>query len=69
MKVTYDPAADTAMIYLVYPLQPGSVQRTEAADVDLDHAAVMLDFDADSRLVALEILGASKVLPAALLTS
>lgn len=64
MKVTYDPEADAATIYLVAP-RPGMSKTTIPADVGDRFFA--FDFDAEDRLVAIEILDASKVLPARVL--
>lgn len=64
MRITFDPAADAAMIYLVDAPRDGSVARSEVCDVEFRDGAVVLDLDAEDRLLAIEILGASKLLPA-----
>ncbi len=64
MRITFDPAADAAMIYLVDRVPDGGVARSEVCDVEFIGGAVILDLDADDRLLAIEVLGASKLLPA-----
>ena len=61
MRLSYDKVADAAMIYLGD--EPISPTRQEVADVELQDAAIVFDFDSDERLVAIEIMGASRVLP------
>jgi uncharacterized protein YuzE len=66
MKVTYDPIADAATIYFV-PRTPGMSKKTEMVEVDGHMLAI--DFDAAGRLIYIEVLNATKVLPAELLKS
>lgn len=58
IKVTYDKQADAAYIYLTQ-VPPGAAVR----QVDAIAGTVVLDFDAGDRLIGLEVLSASKVLP------
>lgn len=68
LEIRYDPVADAAYIYVV-PRGPGrSVARTRFCNVELDGAAISIDLDAVNSVLGFEILGASKVLPAGLLT-
>ncbi|WP_460845777.1 DUF2283 domain-containing protein [Nocardioides ultimimeridianus] len=62
MRMTHDREADAAYIYLVDEVAPGEVTQTRVADVPLDRAAIAVDFDADGRIIGLEILGANRVL-------
>lgn len=54
MNVTYDPHTDTLSIVLA---------PTAVAESSEEKPGVILDFDADGRLVGLEILDASKSMP------
>lgn len=63
MRIVYDSFADAAHIYL-RELALGEIVKTEPCDVDSKEGAVILEFDAKGRLVGIEILGASRLLPA-----
>lgn len=67
MKLTYDPDADAASIYLVDSIEPGGTARSHVCDVELKDCTVVLDFDATDKLIGIELLGASKLLPSVLL--
>lgn len=68
LEVRYDPEADAAYIYVV-PRGPGrAVARTKFLDVELENSAISVDFDAANTVLGVEILGASRVLPANLLS-
>ncbi|MCU0895215.1 MAG: DUF2283 domain-containing protein [Rhodospirillales bacterium] len=54
MNITYDRRTDTLSIVLA---------PREVAESDEDKAGVILDYDADGRLVGIEILDASKTMP------
>ncbi len=64
MKVTYDPKSDAAYIYLATRIEPGGVKSTYACDPAETGAEINLDFDSDGRLIGIEVLGASRKLPA-----
>ena len=64
--MTYDPEADAASIFLV-PFKPG--MSKEAVPIDIDGHAFAFDFDAEGRLVSIEVQNASKVLPVSVLKS
>ncbi len=57
-RITYDPAADAAYIYLRGPIGRGEVAKTEIADVDILSGSVNLDFDGAGKLIGIELLGA-----------
>ena len=67
MRFSYDAEADAAMIYLDPVGGLRSTARSDLADIELDGSSFVLDFDADNRLISIEILGASKVLPFSML--
>lgn len=54
MNITYDRRTDTLSIVLA---------AREVAESDEDKAGVILDYDAEGRLVGIEILDASKTMP------
>ena len=57
MRVTYDPAADAMYLYLT-ERSPGTpdVARTEEVAT-----GVMLDFDAEDRVIGIEVLAVSRL--------
>lgn len=57
MKVTYDKEADAMYIYLK-KIEAGEVEDT----IELNEN-IILDFDKDKKLIGIEILNASKVIP------
>lgn len=57
MKIEYDKEADAAYIYLVEDIGDGKAVRT----IQLNDN-IILDFDADGKLIGIEVLNASKVL-------
>ncbi len=57
MKFEYDKDADAAYIYLEHPIKDGEVKST----IELNDN-IILDFDANGKLLGVEILDASKVL-------
>ena len=68
MRVTYDPVADAAYVELAGPIGDGEA-ATAAHSISTPggRGEVTLDFDADGRLLGIEVLRASAVLPAAVL--
>jgi uncharacterized protein YuzE len=63
VRVTVDVVANAATIYVMDPIMPGTVVSSHVCDLDVEDCAVVLDLDASGRLVSIEILGASKLLP------
>ncbi|MDO3648171.1 DUF2283 domain-containing protein [Nocardia mangyaensis] len=63
--MTYDSAADAAMIYLADHIGPGQAVRQQA--VPLDRAEMILDFDVQGMLVGIEVIGARETLAAEVL--
>lgn len=63
LSVTYDGEADAAYIYLVDPrTKPRSAHMYACDPVAVD-GMINLDFDADGRLIGIEVLGAASKLP------
>jgi uncharacterized protein YuzE len=67
MRLTHDPEADAATLYLVDSIEHGGVARIHICDTEQANCAVILDFDSADRLIAIELLGASRLLPGELL--
>lgn len=60
MKLTYDPEADAAYIYLVPTVAKGEVEDTRRCfDKGLD-GMISFDFDKHGKLLGVEVLGASR---------
>jgi PPOX class probable F420-dependent enzyme len=61
MRMEYDRVADAAMVYL----KDGPIRsdRQEVVDLEFADAAIVLDLDQLGRILAIEFLGASKILP------
>ncbi len=57
MRMTYDPAADAAYLYLT----ERGPETLEVARTQEVAEGVMLDFDQESRVIGVEILGVSKL--------
>jgi len=69
MRVTYDRSVDAAYIHLEERIQPGGVAYTYPCDPLEVRGEINLDFDHEGRLLGIEVLDASKMLPAAILAS
>jgi uncharacterized protein YuzE len=68
MRVTYDAAADAAYVSRVETIGDGeAATQIHSITTPGDRGEVALDFDADGRLLGVEVLRASAVLPAAVL--
>ena len=67
MRITYDSSVDAAYIYLVPEIEAGAVKQTYPCDREEVDAEINLDFDSTGHLIGIEVLGASKKLPAAAL--
>lgn len=62
MRVTYDPEADAAFVYLT-EIGTGGAASSAILDREIREGAVIAVFDHDDKLVGIEVLGASRVLP------
>jgi uncharacterized protein YuzE len=67
VRVSYDPEADAGYVYLREDSERGRVARTAFCDIELQNAAINVDFDDQGRVAGFEILGARQVLPESLL--
>lgn len=63
MKITYDATADAAYLQLAEEISAGSVDRTYTCDPNEVRGIVNLDLDASGRIVGIEVLTASALLP------
>ena len=69
MKVSYDAAADAAYILLADEIGLGGVSRTYLCDpVDMG-GVVNIDLDEGGRILGVEVLSASALLPAEVLAA
>jgi uncharacterized protein YuzE len=67
MKIKYDDSVDAAYISLIDEASPGTFDFTYACDPEIVKNQIHLDFDTSGKLMGIEILNASQVLPANLL--
>jgi uncharacterized protein YuzE len=67
MKVSYDRSVDAAYIQFVEEIGVGGVATTYPCDPLEVRGEINLDFDAEGRLIGIEVLDASKKLPLQLL--
>lgn len=69
LKVTYDKAAGAAYIYLTDPTSPAAAKSSfmYACDPLKVNGMINLDFDAEGRLIGVEVLDARAKLPPHLL--
>jgi uncharacterized protein YuzE len=66
MKLEYDRTVDAAYIHLD-PSESVKAKKTYACDPEETGGQIQLDFDDEGRLIGIEVLDASHVLPKALL--
>lgn len=58
VRITYDPRADAAYIYLARSIEPGEACRTVPVSSDIN-----LDFDKDGHLIGIELLSGALLHP------
>jgi uncharacterized protein YuzE len=63
LRVTYDAKANAAYLYLTDPRVARKVARMYPCDPIEVGGMINLDFDADGRLIGVEVLAASTKLP------
>ena len=66
MNLKYDTEVDAAYLYLT-AIKEGGVKKTYLCDPREVGGQINLDFDEDGRMVGIEVLGASRLLPKVLL--
>jgi uncharacterized protein YuzE len=64
VRVTYDAEVDAAYIYLESAPQPGSAVTTLSLDPREVNGEVNIDLDFEGRIIGIEVLEASRLLPA-----
>ncbi len=69
MKISYDPSIDAAYIYLVEDIGIAGVAKTYLCDPIGVGGEINLDFNAEGHLIGIEVMNASKKLPASLISS
>ena len=62
MRITFDRSVNAAYIYLV-SIGRGEAVKTHDATPPHGEGTVMLDFNKNGRLIGIEILNATRVLP------
>lgn len=67
MRITFDSEADAVYIQFADEMEPNGVARTYLCDPGEVGGIVDIDIDSDGRLLGMEILTASAMLPAELL--
>lgn len=67
MKVTYDKSVDAAYIYIEDNFARRAVAKTYCCDPREVDGQINLDLDAHGRLLGIEVLDASKKLPASIM--
>jgi len=67
MRIDYDAEVDAAYLQLADEIPPGGVHKTVCCDPSEVGGMVNLDFDSEGRLLGIEVLDASSMLPPGLL--
>jgi uncharacterized protein YuzE len=69
MKITHDKSTDATYIYLTDGIEAGGVEKTYCCDPLEVNGQIHLDFDKQGKLIGIEVLDASRLLPEALLST
>jgi uncharacterized protein YuzE len=67
VRITYDPHADAAYIYLT-EIGPVGVASSSFVQRDMEMAGINCDFNDANQLVGIEVLGASRAVPSDVLS-
>lgn len=62
MRLTYDPEANAAYVYLVDEINRGEVARSAVSGIELEEAAIVVDFDDQGQILGIELLNARQLL-------
>jgi uncharacterized protein YuzE len=62
LRMTYDPDADAGFIYITDPIETGGAASSTMLEKFTPGAAVIASFDANDKLLGIELLGASRLL-------
>jgi uncharacterized protein YuzE len=68
VRITYDKSVDAAYVYLLDRIGREQVKKTYACDPREVNGQINLDFDEEGRLLGIEVLDASRLLPPSLLS-
>jgi uncharacterized protein YuzE len=68
MRMTFDSQADAAYLAVAPHIRAGSAVENVVVERD-GRGDIVLDFDADGRLLGVEVIGASALLSAAVLAA
>jgi uncharacterized protein YuzE len=63
VRISYDHASDAATIYFVDAIGQGGAPHSAMCDLEVREGAVILLLSNDNRLLGIEVLGASRILP------
>lgn len=62
LRMTYDPDADAAFIYITDPIEPGSAVSNSVLNRLTPGASLIATFDSTDKLLGIELLGVSRLL-------
>jgi uncharacterized protein YuzE len=62
MRMTYDPEADAAYIYVVDKIAPGEAKITRTMDNKKINGTIAIDFNEDGKLLGIEIIPGANLL-------
>jgi uncharacterized protein YuzE len=68
VRISYDQQSDAATISLAEQIPAGGAPHSLMTDLEVKNGAVILLLNEQNQLVGLEVLGASRVLPACVLS-
>jgi len=63
VKVTFDKSVNAVYIYTVATIPPGRVGKTVSVDLENTSGQLNIDMDDTGKILGIEILGASNLLP------